>query len=543
MVLRRVALREESNLVRTFTAPLIFTAAFVLSMQAQQTPAAPAPPASQPQASAPTPKPPSATPAQPASAPAQKAPNAAPTTPPSPASTQPAMASNGQSAEAKAPPKTEEAGPPPAAAAAEGRKPLLAQRNPDGLSQADRSGTIEVAKRDTKRLTAKELEGRKVRGSDGKSLGTVKDFIVDSRTNEACYAAVSSGGLFQRDYLKLIPFKALKPGGAHQDEFSVTFTTAEWNNLGTVDGTEFESGRLVMLTSERSDIARRFEHPRISPAASANDDGTDFSTYLWCASKLRGRDVYFDEKRVGKIDDIVIDPATAAAFALLDPSWRLSDTKDKFIVPLNRYSFGETKNEPAILAITPADFDRMRSLTGEGEPGAPSVAKAAAAAQSAAKGKTAAASPAQAPAAPPAQGQASSAAAQPAATPKAPAPNGKVAESQTPSQPSAAPAQAKEASSSQANAPQPSATGKTSAEQNPAAPAGSLAAAKAIRKALDQDAAAAQIEVDVNAANESIVLRGTVANPEAKKTIEAKAAQTAKGAKIESQIGVGEIKR
>jgi osmotically-inducible protein OsmY len=66
-----------------------------------------------------------------------------------------------------------------------------------------------------------------------------------------------------------------------------------------------------------------------------------------------------------------------------------------------------------------------------------------------------------------------------------------------------------------------------------------LSAAKAVRAALDQEAATiARIDVDVNPENGQLVLRGSVGDERMKKSIEEKTAQAAKGAKIDSQITV-----
>ena len=212
------------------------------------------------------------------------------------------------------------------------------------------------------------------------------------------------------------------------------------------------------------------------------------------------------------------------------------------MVPLNRYSFGTTKDERITATITRVDFEQMEKITHDASTPAPTSPGPQMARPAPAAG-TASAPPAgtgaKAPATP-AAAQSSAPAASKTANAYQKAVAAKQASAGAPS-PAKAPAAAPTGSAPPQNAePELTPTGRTVADQKAAAPAaGSLSAVKAIRAALDQEAAAiARIGVEVNPENGNIVLRGSVTDESLKKSIEEKAAQAAQGAKIDSQIAI-----
>lgn len=266
-------------------------------------------------------------------------------------------------AEPPPPPRT------PAAAASAGRRPLLAQPEPSAISDNTRPGEIHVATKGLKTRTARALEGRSVRGSDKQTLGRVKDFLLDPHTGEVAYAVVSSGGIRRPDKLRLVPFPALRPDQEHENDFTVAMNEAEWDALGALDETEFDSGHITISNGQRRDLAQRFERAQTGAAASGSAYYTPApSAELVRAGAIRGRGVFLAEKNVGTIDEIIVDPDAATASVLFDPSWRFTAAKERFVVPLNRYSFGTAKGERVMTTVTRADFDQLRTITDEAPP-------------------------------------------------------------------------------------------------------------------------------------------------------------------------------
>lgn len=82
-------------------------------------------------------------------------------------------------------------------------------------------------------------------------------------------------------------------------------------------------------------------------------------------------------------------------------------------------------------------------------------------------------------------------------------------------------------------------TGQTSADQNPQGASGTLiTTARAVRKALDDDATLARLNVQVTPENGKLVLRGTVGSEELKSTIQEKAKRTVHATEIDNQLTV-----
>jgi sporulation protein YlmC with PRC-barrel domain len=458
----------------------------------------------------------------------------------SPATTKPSQSAGGPSSSsdkqqpAASPTQVEHVS--QAVGAAADRRPLLSGPESATMSERKLPGTIHASTKGTQHLTARAIAGRTVRGSDGKDVGTVKDLFIDQDSGSIAYAVVSSGGLGLRDRLHLVPFKALKSGRKYQNEYDVPMNEAEWHQLGALDETAFKSGRLTVSDGERRDLARRFERSQSGEAASGSAFYTqDISSQLIRADEIRGSDVFIGEKDIGTINEVIVDERAAVASALFDPSPRLTGAKEKFVVPLNRYSFGTVKGDRITTMLARADFEQMRNIAHE--PG--SVGKTPPTSPTAANSPSPTSN-----VAPAAQPPSPSASSTPAQAKSASTDQKNMAANQRPANEAKSPTGTSAGSTStqppQKNQPELTPTGRTAADQKQAAPAGdSLTAAKAIRAMLDLEAATvARIEVEVKPENGSIVLRGSVADEQLKKSIEDRAAQAAKGARIDSQIAV-----
>jgi hypothetical protein len=80
-------------------------------------------------------------------------------------------------------------------------------------SAGSHSGQITVATEDARKHLEKKLTDQQVKGSDGRNLGTVDEFLVDSASGKVAYAVVSSGGVGGLgDKKRLMPVSALERG-------------------------------------------------------------------------------------------------------------------------------------------------------------------------------------------------------------------------------------------------------------------------------------------------------------------------------------------
>jgi sporulation protein YlmC with PRC-barrel domain len=68
-------------------------------------------------------------------------------------------------------------------------------------------------------LSARSLNGNKVRNPQGENLGTVEDFMLDTSTGEVSYAVLSFGGIMGiGDKLFAVPLQAMRTD-TEQHEF------------------------------------------------------------------------------------------------------------------------------------------------------------------------------------------------------------------------------------------------------------------------------------------------------------------------------------
>jgi sporulation protein YlmC with PRC-barrel domain len=327
-----------------------------------------------------------------------------------------------------------------------------------------------------------------LRGRDGKELGQLTDLLVDPASGEVGYAVVRSGGVAGiGGTLRLVPFKAIEANKAMPREFTVTVSQTEWEQLSPLERHEFETGRVTIPDSENRQIAERFRRAKRDEASRAPAEYTaDISRVFVRSTRIHGKDVRADGREIGKIEALRVDANSGKAAALFRPNPRFLTEKrfggapDLFEVPLGRLSLSGEKRDVVTATLARADFEPVAV------PHAPGPVQAAAQNE-----KTAPAAPASG--------------AQPQQPEKAPTP-----------------------------------TGKTSAEQAPAgASAELLRSAQAVRASLDSDAASkGRVEVQVSPEKGRLVLRGSVADEQRKKSIEEQATKAASGVPLDSQITV-----
>lgn len=198
------------------------------------------------------------------------------------------------------------------------------------------------------------------------------------------------------------------------------------------------------------------------------------SLQLQRASEIRGKAIHAGRQKVGDIEEIVIDWDKRTAHALVDPNDDFTGSDDKFLVPLSRLNLA-SRDDTVTAVLTRADFAQAESGTQN--------VTGVAAAQSA--GATESGS---------------------ATTIK------------------------QEATLSP--------TGITGVEQPPHADPKLVEAARAIRLAIDQDAALKEENIQVNPGEGKLILSGSVTASDAKSNAEQIARKAATSTQIDNQISI-----
>lgn len=467
-------------------------------------------------------------------------------------------------------PASAPAGAPPTATPSAGAIASAAPK-PDANAHQPPRLTVQLASRDAKSRTADKLIGRHVRSTDRGDLGKVKDFLIDTQTGQAELALVSSGGFAGvGDKLHLVPVAALQRSG--RDEFLVEMSEERWKALATFDEKRFESGRLALSDSERREITGHFA----PSAATANPSPyrASLTAHLVRASDLAGRDVRSGHDRLGEIEHVVLDLEAGTAQAMIDPAKEVTGINDKLLVPIPALTIGEGKRPQVTTLISRADFQQLSrggqmassaaASPASPQPMAPPAPTASPAAEKS-NAPPAIASTEQsqdiAGVAPPPPNAGENAKASPRArtgssagtiaaagqrdSRPVPMPdrgnNDRSTDAATRSRAATDRSGQVAATGRPADAPDEklTPTGTTSAD---AVPPGTdpalLASARAVRKALDQDAALRQTDVRVTAEDGRIVLRGRVSDQKTKSAIIQTATKEIKGWKFDDQISV-----
>ena len=276
-----------------------------------------------------------------------------------------------QPAQTSAPPQPAVSPQPPAANAAQPQKPVAAQATQEQAAQGSAKQVQaitapvkppRIASKDMQDHTAHRLAGSRIRGSDGKSLGKVKDFLIDTESGKVAFAVVASGGLAGiGDELRLIPFSAVRRTGSEQ-KFSVDLDEAQWKELVVVDEKEMDQPNITISDAQRHRIAQAFSR---GTAATADADSSYYtaaiSGHLVRASALEDRKIRSGNGYAGKIEGVVIDAGTKEASALFDPARDFTGSPQKFLIPIEELSIGEGKRSELAMAFTPQDFRNVQT--------------------------------------------------------------------------------------------------------------------------------------------------------------------------------------
>jgi sporulation protein YlmC with PRC-barrel domain len=219
---------------------------------------------------------------------------------------------------------------------------------------------LQLATQQDETCTADKFDDAKVRGSNGKELGELRDFLVDPQAGAIRYAVVSSGGWVGiGDKLRLVPFAALKLDNRDSGDrsFSVAMTESQWKQAPTLKEDAFEEGRVTLNEQQQRQVSQALANE----AAQA-----DANAQLWRVSKIRGLDVTANNQDIGSVEGVVIRPGESSALALFDGDQDFVGTEQKFLVPIKELQIANVGNGSAQTTLTRDDFQRVASSSSSG---------------------------------------------------------------------------------------------------------------------------------------------------------------------------------
>ncbi len=233
-------------------------------------------------------------------------------------------------------------------------------------AEAPSAATVRVASADDAKHTADKLSGQKLRGQDGKEVGTIKDFLVDSRSGQIRYAVVSSGGFFGLgDRLRLVPYEMLQTGGDGEG-FTTAVTKQQLESAPTVDNQDLAEARVTLdaqqqqqaqqaLSGNGGEAGTSMTSASSTGFASTETQGSQGNEFLR-ASKIKDSEVQANGSRIGSIENIVIEQGGGEAMALVDPEASIGADDQKFLVPLSQIQLGQGDKQ-VTTSLTQNDFE------------------------------------------------------------------------------------------------------------------------------------------------------------------------------------------
>jgi sporulation protein YlmC with PRC-barrel domain len=207
---------------------------------------------------------------------------------------------------------------------------------------------VEVAKN----VRSSQLVGLEVKNKQGKDLGKVEDLVVDLKTGDVRYAALSFGG-FAGFGTKLfaVPWQAMTYTLADNDRYFVFDTTPE--KLQQQEG--FDSSRWPNFADKKwtdsIDKHYNIERKEVPSQATAKtkDQGGAAVAYdtVFRVSRIEELKVINDRnKDLGHVDDLVIDVnAGKVKYAALAFGTTLGLGGKLFAVPLNEFTVKHATND------------------------------------------------------------------------------------------------------------------------------------------------------------------------------------------------------
>ncbi len=188
---------------------------------------------------------------------------------------------------------------------------------------------VRLASEDPRGWRAGELLGREVFGTGDEELGNLHDLVVDVNTGKVAYAVVSSGGLLgMGDDLRAVPIEACRLSG---DRVSIDINRTRWAQAPVYTRVQL---RALNVSDRTTRIHEFFGSGQAGRDSDASAGSREQPRQFVLVSEIRGKDVRSGDQEIGEIDDVVVQPGSHRAVALLDADDDFVGDDRHYIVPL-----------------------------------------------------------------------------------------------------------------------------------------------------------------------------------------------------------------
>jgi sporulation protein YlmC with PRC-barrel domain len=206
-----------------------------------------------------------------------------------------------------------------------------------------------------------DVVGKAVRGSDNDELGQIRDLVIDPRSGQIHYAIVNSGGLLGiGGTRRAVPFSALTRTGDDGD-FQVNVDRDRWNRAP-----QFRENELPTLTRENRG-REIYEHFQATwdDATATSETGARAGGSLLLASHLDDKDIRSGDRKVGEVEDVLINADRRVASLLIELDDDFVDTDQEFVVGFNQLTVSGTGSDVSLATeLSASDFQVSDTPTG-----------------------------------------------------------------------------------------------------------------------------------------------------------------------------------
>lgn len=231
----------------------------------------------------------------------------------------------------------------------------------------DLSQNVLIASIDAEDRSLRRYAGQKLLNTQGAELGTIRDFIVHPQTSRVRYFVVSSGGFLggMGNSLRLVPVEAVQKAD-RRDAFEVDILQSAWLQVPPVSDENYVADRFDISTARHQEMVARFgspgrmDRPAVATSRPTSSSQNEFSGQMR-ATVLRGKAVHAANRKVGDIENIIVDIESGTAAALVDASGDFTGTTGKYLIPLSRLAFESPVQDSIGSKLTRADFDRAQT--------------------------------------------------------------------------------------------------------------------------------------------------------------------------------------
>jgi sporulation protein YlmC with PRC-barrel domain len=237
-----------------------------------------------------------------------------------------------------------------------------------GAAAIDLSQGVFLPSIDTEDRSLRRYAGQKLLNTQGAELGTIKDFIVHPLSSHVRYLVVSSGGVLggMGNSLRLVPTEVVRLRTS-DNRLEVDILQSAWLQIPPISDENYVTDHFDISTAQHQGVVQRFGTANYTggPAITATTPAAAPGAYngLIRASTIRGKAVRATDRKVGNIENIIIDLARGTAAALIDSSGEFTGTAGKYLVPLSRLVFENPSRNPVGTTLTRADFDAARPIS------------------------------------------------------------------------------------------------------------------------------------------------------------------------------------